>query len=80
MVRGLAIGLVALMGLMGCVKSSNPSGLLLWLETPSEVSRGEIVPLTLKIKNTSGRPIVLGHASPAYNFVVTKSDGTEIWR
>lgn len=80
MVRGLAIGLVALMGLMGCVKSSNPSGLLLWLETPSEVNRGEIVPLTLKLKNVSSHPIVLGHASPAYNFIVTRPDGTEVWR
>lgn len=78
--RFLLIGLVAFTGLMGCMKSTNPNGLLLWLEMPSEVSMGEVVLLTLKIKNISNHPIVLGHASPAYNFIVTRPDGTEVWR
>lgn len=62
------------------MKSSNPVGLLLWLEMPSEVSMGEAVPLVLKIKNVNDHLIVLGHASPAYNFIVTRPDGTEVWR
>jgi len=64
----------------GCMKNANPGGLLLWLEIPSHVSIGETVPLILKLKNISSHPIVLGHASPAYNFIVTRSDGTEVWR
>ncbi|MCX8103677.1 MAG: BsuPI-related putative proteinase inhibitor, partial [Candidatus Bipolaricaulota bacterium] len=76
----LLVGFVALTGLVGCVTNSNPQGLLLWLEMPSEVSAGETVPLTLKINNISARPIVLGHARPAYNFIITRPDGTEVWR
>ena len=74
------IGATALTGLLGCIPSDNPTMLVLWVEVPSEVRWGEAVPLTLKIKNISHHPIVLGHASPAYNFIVTKPDGSEVWR
>lgn len=72
--------LVALIGTVGCMKGNDPSSLKLWLEMPSEVRAGETVPLKLKIKNTSNRLIILGHARPAYDFLVTKPDGTWVWR
>lgn len=50
------------------------------IEMPAEVSVGEAVPLTLKIKNISAQSIVLGHAHPAYNFIITRPNGTEVWR
>lgn len=73
--------LAVLTSALGCRSGlGQVSGLMLWLDIPSEVSAGGVVPLTLKVKNISARPIVLGHASPAYNFIITRPDGTEVWR
>jgi hypothetical protein len=51
------------------------------LEVPAEVRAGTPVPLTLTLQNTSNRPVALTLGGrPAYDFVVTQSDGLEVWR
>lgn len=55
--------------------------LALWLGVPAEVQVGEIVPLKLKVKNTGECIFKLFlDGRPAHDFVVTKLDGTEVWR
>jgi hypothetical protein len=55
--------------------------LALRLETPGEVRSGARVHLTLKVKNTGKATLEqpLG-GQPPYDFVVTRTDGTELWR
>lgn len=36
--------------------------------------------LKLKVKNISDQPVTLGLGRPEYDFIVTKLDGTEVWR
>jgi hypothetical protein len=51
-----------------------------WLEVPASVRVGTPVPLTVKLQNTSNRPVELSFSGrPAYDFVVTKPDGLEVW-
>lgn len=50
------------------------------LVIPSEVRAGERVPLKLKVKNRTDRPVVLWGGYPLADFIVTKPDGTEVWR
>jgi multidrug efflux pump subunit AcrA (membrane-fusion protein) len=57
------------------------------LEAPSQVAVRETVPLKLRLKNVSDQPIELellgrgDYAFPgAYDFVITKSDGTKVWQ
>ncbi len=68
----------------GCVQKGKEAGaqpLALWLEVPSQARLGEIVPLKLKLKNTSDRPISLTLGGrPAHDFRVINADGVEIWR
>lgn len=81
---------VALIGSAGCTlqKDRLPEpppiplqSLALWLKVPAEVQAGETVPLKLKVKNTGKCTFKLSLGGlPAYDFVVTKLDGTEVWR
>lgn len=51
------------------------------LEVAATVRVGRIVPLKLTVKNSSARPIELALGGrPPHDFVVTKPDGTEVWR
>lgn len=52
--------------------------LLAELEVPSEVQVGKPIPLKIRVKNTSNRPIELSLGG--YDFVVTNQDSMEIWR
>lgn len=54
--------------------------LALWLETPLEVPAGETVLLKLRIRNISARLVTLNLGRPAQDFIITKLDGTEVWR
>lgn len=92
--RQLMVGMlfVALIGSAGCTlqKDRLPwpepppiplQYLTLWLEVTSEVQAGETVPLKLKVKNTGKCTFKLSLGGrPAYDFIVTKLDGTEVWR
>ena len=62
-------------------EASGPPCLSLKLEPMSEVRAGERVALTLKLKNLCDHPLefFLG-GRPAHDFVVSDSDGTEVWR
>jgi hypothetical protein len=74
---------IALLGSCTPSKGTGPgaSALTIWLEVPAEVRAGEIVPLKLKLKNSSDRPVELTLGGrPAYDFVVARPGGTEIWR
>jgi hypothetical protein len=54
--------------------------LVLRLEVPADVRVGQPVPLTLKLQNTSKHPVELPFSGrPAYDFVVTRPDGMEVW-
>jgi hypothetical protein len=57
------------------------SALTAQLELPTEVQVGKPVSLTFKLRNTRSHPVelILG-GRPPYDFVITKEDGTEIWR
>jgi hypothetical protein len=51
------------------------------LEVESPVKAGETVALTLKWKNVEERPVSLTlGGKPAYDFIVTRPDGAEVWR
>jgi len=72
---------VVLVGSAGCIppKDEGPS-LALWLEAKSEVRVGETADLKLKVRNSSDRLVELTLGGrPAYDFVVTKPDGMEVW-
>jgi hypothetical protein len=74
------VGLVSLAG--GCIPNGKePVSITLELEVPAEVRVSEAVPLQLKLKNTGKSPVkvTLG-GRPAHDFIVTKPDGTEVWR
>jgi len=80
--------LVALISFGGCTREDKGDGqepvsqsLVLKLEAPTGVRLGETVPLKLKVKNAGDRPaqLTLG-GRPAYDFVVTGPEGTEVWR
>lgn len=50
------------------------------LEVPSEVRFGETVPLKLRVKNTSNRPVQLYLGGrPPHDFVATTLEGAQIW-
>lgn len=53
----------------------------LWLEAPSEVRRGEHVPMTLRVRNILSRPVTLEHGGRplTFNLIVTRPDGTQVW-
>ncbi len=55
--------------------------LALELQVPSDVPLGVTVPLKLILKNTGDQrmEVALG-GRPAYDFAITRPDGTEIWR
>lgn len=58
-----------------------PQSSPLSLEVKSPVKAGETVALTLKWKNVEDRPVSLTlGGNPAYDFIVTRPDGTEVWR
>jgi hypothetical protein len=51
------------------------------LEVKSSVKAGETVVLTLKWKNVEDRPVSLTlGGKPAYDVIVTRPDGAEVWR
>jgi hypothetical protein len=51
------------------------------LEVRSSVKAGETVALTLRWKNIDDHPVCLTlGGNPAYDFVVTRPDGAEVWR
>jgi hypothetical protein len=55
--------------------------LALWLEIPAHVRVGQPVLLQAKVQNTSSRTEELTFGGrPAYDFVVTRPDGLEVWR
>ncbi|MDP3063005.1 MAG: BsuPI-related putative proteinase inhibitor [Chloroflexota bacterium] len=63
------------------------ASLRLSLEAPSEVRFGATAPLKLRVKNVGDQSVTLelgGHESSgfagAYEFVVARPDGTEVWR
>jgi Intracellular proteinase inhibitor len=76
---------VALLGSAGC-RSSEGNGpgsppLALHLEAPVQARAGEKIRFKLKVKNTSGRALDQPLAGqPPHDFVVTRTDGTELWR
>jgi hypothetical protein len=84
---GWRIGLI-LMVLEGLTGRSLPQGdkpvnhgIAVWLELPAEVSAGQRVPIRLKVKNSGHYAIELPLGGrPAHDVVVTRRDGTEIWR
>ena len=51
-----------------------------WLEMPSEVLAGTRVTMQLKAKNTSNQAKWLGHGHGELEIVVTRQDGTKVWR
>jgi Intracellular proteinase inhibitor len=58
-----------------------PQSSPLSLEVRSSVKAGETVALALKWKNVEKHPISLTlGGNPAYDFVVTRPDGVEVWR
>lgn len=78
----LLAGLLGMVLIAGCTPKEKELGSpTLWLEVPPKVRVGETVPLKLKLKNTTDRPVTLFLSGrPAYDFFVTKPDGTEVWR
>lgn len=74
----VVLPVVALLGLAGCALPGMPP-VNLWLEVPSEVRAGETVPLKLRVKNISDRPLEL-EFSPYPKFVVTTLLGRKVWR
>ncbi|HEX8212850.1 MAG TPA: BsuPI-related putative proteinase inhibitor [Longimicrobium sp.] len=51
------------------------------LAVPAEVRQGDVVPLRLTARNTGTRPLTLemGDSAYSFDFVVTGSDGGELW-
>jgi len=83
--RRVAAVVVALLGLAGSspqnAKGTGLEALALWLEVKPHARTGEWVPLKLKVKNGSKRPVELTLGGrPAHDFVALKADGTEVWR
>lgn len=76
----LSVLCVVLLIAVGCIPGFNLGAISLWVEVPSETRLGELVPLKLKVKNNSIWPVTLAHGYPPHNFIVIKSDGTEVWR
>jgi hypothetical protein len=52
-----------------------------WIELPARVREGSAVPLKLALKNPGDRPVGLHLAGwgEVFTFVITRSDGTEVW-
>lgn len=74
--------LPALLDFGGCAqkKGQESGSLVVSLEMPSQVRLGDLVPLKLKVKNTSNKSLQLTLGGrPAHDFIVTKPDGTEVW-
>ncbi len=63
-----------------CITIGPGLPLRLTLEAPKEVQASESVPLKLKIENTSDKVLHLEVGYAPHDFIVTTSDGTEIWR
>lgn len=64
------------------VTSAVSDSLRIWLEVPDRVRVGEAVPVTLHLENTSGRALelyLLGR-SLTFDVVVTRADGSVVWR
>lgn len=49
---------------------------------PREAAQGDTVPVTLRLRNPDTRPITIGLAGNpvAWDVVVSREDGTEVWR
>lgn len=76
---------MAVVGSAGCTgqgsEGPGPRSSPLSLEVKSPVKASETVPLTLKWKNVEDRPVSLTlGGNPAYDFVVNRPDGAEVWR
>ena len=84
----LSLAGFAIVATFGSAASGFPDGggpgsppLALRLEAPAQVPPGQVVQLTLKLKNTSAVRVEqpLG-GRPPHDVVVTRRDGTEVWR
>jgi hypothetical protein len=79
------VALMAIVGSSGCRSSSDDgpgsSPLALRLEVPEETRSGWSIHLKLTVRNASTRTIdqPLG-GQPPHDFVVTRTDGKELWR
>jgi hypothetical protein len=56
--------------------------LRLWLEVPERARAGTVVPIRLRIENVSGRvlDLYLRGRSLTFDVVVTRADGSIVWR
>jgi hypothetical protein len=52
------------------------------IRLPAEVRRGDTVPITLRVTNTSSKPltIYLQGRPVAFDNIVSRRDGTTVWR
>lgn len=63
-----------------CLTIGSGLPLRVTLEVPKQAQAGESVPLKLRIENISGKALNLTVGYTPYDFIVTASDGTEVWR
>ena len=62
-------------------ESAHSRELAVWLEMPADVPAGDTVSIKLKVRNTADHPVDLPLGGrPAHDIVVTRPDGTEVWR
>lgn len=79
----LLIGILTLIlafALVAGVSTLTSQSFILSLEVPSDVRAGETVTLKMKYKNTSYFPAKLFSSFVPDDFIVTTSDGKEVWR
>lgn len=64
------------------VASTPSDSLHLWLELPNRVRAGEPVPIALRVKNVTDRPLELHLTGRtiAFDLIVALEDGTVVWR
>ncbi|HEX2450690.1 MAG TPA: BsuPI-related putative proteinase inhibitor [Gemmatimonadales bacterium] len=72
-------GILVTLGALAAVPADSPK---VELDVPSEVTAGTPVPMTLRVTNTSDRPLELHlRGRPiAFDLVVRQSDGSVVWR
>jgi Intracellular proteinase inhibitor len=75
---------MALLGFNGCSNQADQPGRPeepLSLEAPDEVDAGQTINLKLIWRNLTDKPVTLTLGGrPPYDFVVTDSEGKELWR
>ena len=82
----MTTSLVILFMTVGCgnvstVTPAQSDSLILQLEAPAEASAGTTIRLTLTLRNSGKQPVrVMLGGRPPSDFVVTATDGAEVWR